>query len=73
VSYSHNGLNQLTEAGSNPFGYDSLGNLDTGLNGWTYGYDHESRLRSATTAADTVNLKYDPLVRSARHAASVDP
>jgi RHS repeat-associated protein len=59
-----NGLNQLTKVGSTSVTHDSLGNLTTGsaaaAGAWTYGYDVENQLRSATSGTNTVGLSYGP-------------
>jgi len=60
--YTVNGLNQYTAAGSASFTYDDNGNL-TGDGTNTYAYDVENRMVSATTAAGTTTLVYDPLGR----------
>ena len=60
-SYSHNGLNEYTAAGSSSFGYDANGNL-TSDGSSTYTYDPENRLLTATGAA-SATLVYDPLGR----------
>ena len=57
-SYTANGLNQYTAAGSAIFTYDAKGNLTSdGTN--TYGYSSENLLTSAPGAT----LSYDPLLR----------
>jgi RHS repeat-associated protein len=64
VATSPNGLNQLVLSGSTPVSYDQLGNLTTGSvvsdASWTYGYDVESKLRSANAGANAASLEYDP-------------
>jgi RHS repeat-associated protein len=60
-SYTKNGLNQYTAAGSATFGYDTNGNL-TSDGSSTYAYDPENRLLTATGAA-SATLVYDPLGR----------
>lgn len=64
VSSSSNGLNQVTLVGGASVSYDALGNLATGSvagdASWTYGYDIENQLRSATAGTNTVSLHYDP-------------
>jgi RHS repeat-associated protein len=60
--YTVNGLNQYTAAGSASFTYDGNGNL-TGDGTNTYTYDVENRMVSATLAAGTTTLIYDPLGR----------
>lgn len=60
--YTVNGLNQYTAAGGATFTYDDNGNL-TGDGTNTYTYDVENRMVSATLAAGTTTLIYDPLGR----------
>ncbi len=58
-SYSVNGLNQLTQSGSVPLGYDARGNL-TSSGSETFTYSSETFLTSKQGA---VSLAYDPLGR----------
>jgi RHS repeat-associated protein len=69
-TYTTNGLNQYTAAGSNPFGYDANGNL-TVDGPRTYLYDVENRLATATIPSPGVNiaLRYDPLGRLYEYTA----
>ena len=60
-SYTANGLNQYTSAGTASFTYDPNGNL-TSDGSTTFVYDVENRLVSAT-GAKTALLVYDPLGR----------
>lgn len=60
-SYTANGLNQYTAAGSAAFAYDANGNL-TSDGSTTYVYDIENRLVSASGATNAA-LRYDPLGR----------
>ncbi|MGN6594681.1 RHS repeat domain-containing protein [Sphingopyxis terrae] len=60
-SYTANGLNQYTAAGSAAFAYDTNGNL-TSDGSTTYVYDIENRLVSAGGATNAT-LRYDPLGR----------
>jgi RHS repeat-associated protein len=65
-TYTTNGLNQYSAAGSASFTYDANGNLTSdGTN--SYSYDIENRL-TGVTGGRTANLTYDPLGR----LASVD-
>jgi YD repeat-containing protein len=59
VNYTSNGLNQYTAAGSATPTYDANGNL-TGKGTWTYGYDQDNRLRTASKTGASGTLKYDP-------------
>ncbi|MET3473090.1 RHS repeat-associated protein [Novosphingobium sp. 1529] len=60
-SYTANGLNQYTAAGSAGFTYDANGNLTSdGTNSYTY--DVENRLVTVSGSA-TATLRYDPLGR----------
>jgi RHS repeat-associated protein len=60
-AYAANGLNQYTTAGPASFAYDGNGNL-TSDGTYTYGYDAENKLVSASTSGGTT-LTYDPLGR----------
>jgi RHS repeat-associated protein len=55
-TYTSNGLNQLTSAGSTAIGYDSRGNL-TSSGSSTYGYTVENRL---TTGPNGLTIAYEP-------------
>ena len=61
-SYTANGLNQYTNVGGSAITYDDNGNL-TGDGAWTFGYDAENRLISASTSGTTATYEYDPLGR----------
>lgn len=61
LAYVHNGLNQMTQVGSSTLGYDARGNATTGDGVWTFAYDVENKLRTATSASSTVTVSYDPL------------
>lgn len=62
--YNVNGLNQYTAVAGSAFAYDSNGNLTADpTTFWTYGYDAENRLISATYGGQTRTLTYDPLGR----------
>lgn len=71
-----NGLNQATLVDSTSVTHDQLGNLTTGLIAsgidWTYGFDGESRLRSATAGSHTVSLYYDPVGTLSRITSDSD-
>ena len=58
VSYSANALNQYTAVGAVTPNYDANGNL-TGDGTFTYGYDAENRLTSASGAGNTASYAYD--------------
>jgi len=58
VSYSANNLNQYTAVGSASPTYDGNGNL-TSDGTFTYGYDAENRLISASGSGNTVSYAYD--------------
>jgi RHS repeat-associated protein len=62
VSYSANSLNQYTAVGSATPTYDANGNL-TFDGTFTYGYDAENRLISASGAGNTVSYAYDAMGR----------
>ncbi|SFW14793.1 RHS repeat-associated core domain-containing protein, partial [Nitrosovibrio sp. Nv17] len=59
VNYTSNGLNQYATAGSVTPSYDANGNL-TGEGTWTYGYDQDNRLRTASKTGVSGTLRYDP-------------
>ena len=61
-SYTVNGLNQYTDVGGSAITYDDNGNL-TGDGIWTFAYDAENRLTSASTSGTTATYEYDPLGR----------
>lgn len=67
--YTLNGLNQVTAVGLTTQSYDANGNF-TSDGTWTYQYDEENRLRSATGAGSVVSYEYDPLGR--RRAKTVN-
>lgn len=64
VSYTNDGLNQVTQADGANVAHDDLGNLTSGAaaseGSWTYGFDVQNRLRSAQSGSNTVSLAYDP-------------
>ena len=63
--YAVNGLNQYSDVGNSPLGYDNNGNLTTSTSGnqtTTFVYDVENRLVSAN-GGKTATLRYDPLGR----------
>lgn len=57
-AYVSNGLNQYATVGANTFSYDGNGNL-TGDGYWSYGYDLENRLKTATAPGYSASLAYD--------------
>jgi len=62
TSYTANGLNQYTKAGAASLVYDANGNL-TGDGVWTYGYDTNNRLKSASKTGLAATLAYDAVGR----------
>ncbi len=62
VSYTRNALNQYTAVGATTYSYDGRGNL-TGNGVWTFGYDIENRLVSATKSGTSISYAYDALGR----------
>ena len=64
-TYTANGLNQYRTAGGKAMTYDRNGNL-TGDGTWTYAYDTDNRLRTATRAGTSATLDYDPEGRMIR-------
>ena len=57
-SYTSNGLNQYTAAGGAAQTYDANGNL-TGDGTWSYGYDLDNRLKTASKTGTAATLAYD--------------
>lgn len=57
-SYTANGLNQYTAAAGAAMAHDTNGNL-TGDGTWTYGYDQNNRLRTASKSGTSATLAYD--------------
>ncbi|MFM0047294.1 RHS repeat-associated core domain-containing protein [Paraburkholderia sediminicola] len=60
-SYAADGLNRYTSAQGNTPSYDSSGNL-SGYAGWSYGYDVDNRLKSASTGLlgiPNISFSYD--------------
>ena len=57
-SYTSNGLNQYTAAGAAALSYDANGNL-TSDGTWSYGYDLDNRLRTASRTGTAATLAYD--------------
>jgi len=65
TAYSSNNLNQYTQVGTGSLTYNINGNL-TSHDGWTYTYDAQNRLTSATKAGTTILFAYDPANRVVR-------
>lgn len=65
TTYASNGLNQYTSVASPAavtYAYDIRGNL-TSDGVWTFGYNTENRLISATKPGSTITYSYDPFGR----------
>ena len=62
TAYTANGLNQYSTVGNLSPGYGALGNL-SGYNGWSYTYDSQGRLISASKGATSATFFYDGLNR----------
>jgi RHS repeat-associated protein len=62
AAYIANGLNQYTKAGAATPGYDANANL-TSDGTWSYGYDLDNRLKTATKTGLAATLSYDALGR----------
>jgi RHS repeat-associated protein len=60
--YEANDLNQYTEVGTDVPTYDPNGNT-TQADGWTYVYDPENRMVTASETGSSSELFYDPLGR----------
>ncbi|TXI76793.1 MAG: hypothetical protein E6Q43_01870 [Dokdonella sp.] len=61
-AYTANGLNQYTTVGASTLSYDGNGNL-AGDGVWSYGYDLDNRLKSATATGFAASLAYDGVGR----------
>ena len=57
-AYASNGLNQYTTVGANTLSYDGNGNL-AGDGYWSYGFDLDNRLKTATSPGYSATLTYD--------------
>ena len=57
-SYTANGLNQYTTAAGATLTHDAKGNL-TGDGVWTYAFDADNKLKSATKTGYAATLAYD--------------
>jgi RHS repeat-associated protein len=62
TAYVSNSLNQYTSVNGTAFSHDKRGNLVSDGT-WTYGYDAENRLVSATKPGTTASYSYDPFGR----------
>jgi RHS repeat-associated protein len=62
IPYTTNDLNEYTSVGGAPVTSDPNGNIQT-RNGWTYTYDAQNRLRSATDGTKSLSFYYDGLNR----------
>ncbi|HKP03087.1 MAG TPA: RHS repeat-associated core domain-containing protein [Chthoniobacterales bacterium] len=62
IPYSTNNVNQYTSVGGAPISCDANGNIQ-GRDGWTYTYDAQNRLRSATKGTTSLGFYYDGLNR----------
>ncbi|MEC5159546.1 MULTISPECIES: RHS repeat-associated core domain-containing protein [unclassified Janthinobacterium] len=61
-NYTANGLNQYTAAAGAAIAHDANGNL-SGTGVWTYAYDGDNRLKSASKTGLAATLAYDALGR----------
>jgi RHS repeat-associated protein len=61
-NYTANGLNELVAAAGATISNDANGNLN-GDGVWTYGYDADNRLRTASKSGLAASLNYDALGR----------
>ncbi|MBN9694430.1 MAG: hypothetical protein J0L85_01375 [Zoogloea sp.] len=57
-AYASNGLNQYTTVGASTLSYDGNGNL-AGDGYWSYGFDLNNRLKTATSPGYSATLTYD--------------
>jgi RHS repeat-associated protein len=62
-TYSTNNLNQYTQRNSSTAGYDTKGNMTTGLDGSSYAYDAQNRILTASKGGTNETFKYDGLNR----------
>ena len=62
TGYSINGDNQYTIVGGLSLSYDLKRNLKT-YAGWTYAYDSQNRMTSATNGTNSTTFAYDPIGR----------
>ncbi|MEI8122955.1 MAG: RHS repeat-associated core domain-containing protein, partial [bacterium] len=62
TNYTVNNLNQYTQVDLNSYTYDTNGNL-TGDGIWTFGYDPEGHLISASRSGISITYKYDAMDR----------
>ena len=62
-NYASNALNQYTAINSANPAYDLDGSMTANVNGWTYTWDAENRLKSATNGSQVLNFKYDYMSR----------
>ncbi|CAG4920134.1 RHS repeat-associated core domain-containing protein [Paraburkholderia gardini] len=65
TAFTTNALNQYTGAAGKAVTYDRNGNL-TGDGVWTYGYDLDNRMRTASRSGTSATLGYDPEGRMVR-------
>ncbi len=65
-TYSTNNLNQYKTFNGTAVSYDANGNLWT-YNGWTYLYDAQNRMTSASNGSTSETFKYDGLSRQISH------
>ncbi|WP_213766671.1 RHS repeat-associated core domain-containing protein [Caballeronia sp. dw_19] len=65
TAYASNALNQYTSAAGTAVTYDGNGNL-TGDGSWTYSYDPDNRMKTASRSGTSATLGYDPEGRLVR-------
>ncbi|QIE27519.1 RHS Repeat protein (plasmid) [Caballeronia sp. SBC2] len=65
TAYASNALNQYTSAAGTAVTYDGNGNL-TGDGAWTYVYDLDNRMKTASRSGTSATLGYDPEGRLVR-------
>ena len=63
--YSANGLNQYTSVAGAALGFDASGNLKSDAT-WSWAYDADNQLRSASRSGTSVSLAYDAAGRLRR-------
>lgn len=62
-TYSVNSSNRYLQIGAVTAGYDVNVKLTSGVGGYTYSYDGQSRLKTSNSPGSTVTLIYDGLHR----------
>src|SRR5687768_8023921 len=75
ATYTINPFNRLAATASSTMSYDSNGNMTgktVGSVNWTYGWDFENRMTSASDGVGTVAYAYDALGRRVKRTKGTD-